>query len=199
MSAIAHISLDEYERIVAAGVFEARRLEFIRGEIREMSPKGNRHEDMVDQLDEWSHEALRGKGVRIRVQNSIRLPSLDTLPEPDLTWVIRHRYSRRKPGPEDIHLVIEVAETSLEYDLGDKAELYAAAGIRDYWVVDSVRWARCGASRPGRRPLPHDPVLFRQRGGSAAGISRCCLASRVAVGGIAAHSIHPPPRRRLPS
>jgi Uma2 family endonuclease len=136
MSAIAHISLDEYERIVAAGVFERRRLEFIRGEIREMSPKGNRHEDMVDQLDEWSHEALRGKVARIRVQNSIRLPSLETLPEPDLTWVVRHRYSRRKPGPEDVYLVIEVAETSLEYDLGDKAELYAAAGIRDYWVVD---------------------------------------------------------------
>jgi Uma2 family endonuclease len=128
--------MDEYERMAEAGVFERRRLEFIRGEVREMSPKGNRHEDMVDRLEDWSHEALRGKAVRIRVQNSLRLPAIDMVPEPDIAWVVRKNYSRRKPGPEDAYLVIEVAETSLEYDLGEKAELYAAAGIREYWVLD---------------------------------------------------------------
>jgi Uma2 family endonuclease len=93
---------------------------------------------MVDQLEDWSHEILRGKPVRIRIQNSIRLPSVDMLPEPDVAWVVRRRYSGRQPGPADIHLLIEAAETSLDYDLGEKAELYAAAGVRDYWVVDLI-------------------------------------------------------------
>jgi Uma2 family endonuclease len=138
MSIIAQISLEEYERMAAAGVFEGRRLEYVRGEIRQMSPKGDRHEDMVDWLEDWSHESVRGKPVRVRVQNSIRLAGLKTLPEPDLAWVVRRRYARRKPTEKDVYLIIEVAETSLDYDLGEKAELYAEAGIVDYWVVDLI-------------------------------------------------------------
>ena len=61
----------EYERIAETGGFGERRLEYIRGEVREMGPKGDRHEDMVDQLAEWSHEAVRGRPVRVRVQNSV--------------------------------------------------------------------------------------------------------------------------------
>jgi len=136
MSTIAQVSLEEYERMAAAGGFGQRRLEYIRGEVREMSPKGDRHEDMVDCLEEWSHEVVRGKPVRVRVQNSIRLSGILTLPEPDLAWVVRRRYSRRKPEASDVYLLIEVAETSLDYDLGEKAKLYAEAGICDYWVVD---------------------------------------------------------------
>lgn len=138
MSTIAQISLAEYERMAEAGVFEGRRLEYVRGEIREMSPKGDRHEDMVDWLDDWSHESVRGKPVRVRVQNSIRLSGLGTLPEPDLAWVVRRNYARGKPTEKDVYLIIEVAETSLDYDLGEKAELYAEAGIGDYWVVDLI-------------------------------------------------------------
>jgi Uma2 family endonuclease len=138
MSTIAQISLEEYERAAAAGVFEGRRLEYIRGEVREMSPKGDRHEDLVDCLAEWSHDVVRGKPVRVRVQSSIRLSGVLGLPEPDVVWVVRRRYSRRKPEAGDVYLLIEVAETSLSYDLGEKAEIYAEAGIRDYWVVDAA-------------------------------------------------------------
>jgi Uma2 family endonuclease len=154
MSTATHISFDEYEQMANAGVLEGRRIEYVRGEIREMSPKGNRHENIVDQLDEWSHESLRGQSVRIRVQNSIRLPEVATLPEPDIGWAVRKDYSRRKPGVEDLYLLIEVAESSLEYDMGEKAELYAAAGIRDYWVVDVA----------GERIVVHrDPAEGRYR------------------------------------
>ncbi len=137
MSTIAHISLEEYQRVAAADGFGSRRLEYIRGEIREMSPKGDRHEDLVDCLEEWSHEAVRGKPVRVRVQNSILLSGIPALPEPDVAWVVRGRYSRRKPEAKDVYLLIEVAESSLGYDLGEKADLYADAGIGDYWVVDA--------------------------------------------------------------
>ena len=54
-----------------AGAFGERRSEYIRGEVREMSPKGDRHEDMVDHLEEWSHDVVRGQSVRVRVQNSL--------------------------------------------------------------------------------------------------------------------------------
>ena len=53
-----------------------------------------------------------------------------------MAWVVRRDYSRRRPSAADVLLVIEVAESSLAYDAGEKADLYAAAGIADYWVVN---------------------------------------------------------------
>jgi len=89
-------------------------------------------------LEEWGHDCTRGTKIRIRVQNAIRLREGESVPEPDISWVVKRDYSRGKPGPEDILLVIEVAGSSLDQDLGEKSALYAAAGIRDYWVVDLV-------------------------------------------------------------
>jgi len=141
MSTIAHLSLAEYDRMVAAGVFDhgrRRRLEFIHGEIREMTPIGSEHEEAVDRLTEWSIRSLAAAKVRVRVQNSIGLPELESAPEPDIAWVVRRDYSRARPTAADVLLVIEVAESSLRYDSGEKADLYAAAGIADYWIVDLV-------------------------------------------------------------
>jgi Uma2 family endonuclease len=61
----------------------------------------------------------------------------DSQPVPDLVWITRRRYRDRLTGPADIRLVIEVAESSLAYDLGDKVALYAEQGIAEYWVVDT--------------------------------------------------------------
>ena len=139
MSTVAQLSLAQYDRMIEAGVFdqrERRRLEFIRGEIREMNPIGSRHEVVVDLLNEWSIQNLPAGLAWVRVQNSIGLPILESAPEPDVAWVARRDYSRGRPVAEDVLLVIEVAESSLKYDTGEKAELYATAGIADYWVVD---------------------------------------------------------------
>jgi len=139
VSTIARLSLADYDRMIEAGVFDQgrrRRLEFIRGEIREMSPIGSQHGEVVNRLTEWSYENLpRGK-ARVRVQDSIGLLSLESALEPDIAWVAPRDYSDGRPTAEDVLLVIEVAETSLEYDAGEKADLYAAAGIADYWVVN---------------------------------------------------------------
>jgi Uma2 family endonuclease len=134
----AKLSLEEYERMVNAGVFAGprRRLELINGEIREMSPIGDPHAEVVDRLDEWGHDYARGKPVRVRIQNAIRLPHAASSPEPDVSWVVKRNYWRGKPGPNDILLIIEVADSSLEEDTAEKAVLYAGAGIRDYWVVN---------------------------------------------------------------
>ena len=74
--------------------------------------------------------------MRVRVQNSIGIPKLDTAPEPDIAWVLRSDYSSGRPLGTDVLLIIEVADSSHEYDCGEKAEIYAAAGIADYWVVN---------------------------------------------------------------
>ena len=139
MSTIAQLSLAEYDRMIERGVFDhgkRRRLELIHGEIRDMTPIGSLHEEVVDRLNEWSITNLSQGDARVRVQNSIGLPSLQSAPEPDIAWVARRDYSRGRPAAEDVLLVVEVAETSLEYDTGEKADLYAAAGIADYWVVN---------------------------------------------------------------
>jgi Uma2 family endonuclease len=139
MSTVTHLTIAEYDRMISAGAFDPReqnRLELIYGELREMTPIGSEHEVIVDYLAEWSILSLpRGK-VRVRVQNSIGIPILDSAPEPDLAWVVRRDYRRGRPTGEDVLLVIEVSESTLRFDLGTKAELYAAADISDYWVVD---------------------------------------------------------------
>lgn len=139
MSTIARLPLADYDRMIEAGVFDQGRrcrLEFIQGEIREMTPIGSQHEEVVDKLLRWSAKNLPEEKIRVRVQNSIGLPNVESAPEPDVVWVSERSYAQDRPTAEDVLLVIEVAETSLEYDSGEKAELYAAAGIADYWVVD---------------------------------------------------------------
>jgi len=144
VSTIARLSLEQYDRMIEHGVFGRRgreRLEFIRGEIREMTPIGPEHEEVVDRLNEWSMEGVRGRNIRVRIQNSIGIPELESAPEPDIAWVIQRDYSQGRPTGTDVLLVIEVSESSLAYDTGEKADLYAAAGVGDYWVVNLVnRW-----------------------------------------------------------
>ncbi len=139
MSTIARLTLAQYDRMIERGVFEDeehRRLEFIRGEIREMNPIGSPHEVVVARLTEWSIRNLPEGRAWVRVQCSIGLPEVQSAPEPDLAWVGRRDYWEGRPTAEDVLLLIEVAETSLAHDCGEKAELYAAAGIADYWIVN---------------------------------------------------------------
>ena len=126
--------------MIAAGAFGPirRRLELVQGEIREMNSMGSLHEVIVDKLNEWSIKHLPSGLAWVRVQNSIGLPELDSAPEPDIAWVARRDYSKARPVAADVLLVIEVAESSLKYDRGEKADLYATAGIRDYWLVNLV-------------------------------------------------------------
>jgi Uma2 family endonuclease len=138
VSTIARLSLNEYDRMIEHGVFneeKRRRLEFIQGEIREMTPIGSMHEAVLDRLTEWSFENLPKRKVWVRVQESVGLPDVESAPQPDLAWVVRRDYSGGRPEAADVLLIIEVAESSLAYDRGEKADLYAAAGIADYWVV----------------------------------------------------------------
>ncbi len=140
MSTLAKISVPQYEVMIEHGVFDGRyrqRVELIRGEIRQMNPIGVEHANAVDILTEWSVKSLLGQPIRVRVQNPLLLPESDSAPEPDLAWVVKRDYARH-PLPDDVLLLIEVADSTLRADCGEKLELYAEAGIREYWVVNLV-------------------------------------------------------------
>lgn len=139
MSSLATFTLDEYQHMVACGAFvgpNEKRLELIRGELRMMIPQGAAHSEVVAQLNDWSHSAVDPQRVRIRIQSSVEIPNCASQPEPDVVWATARSYARRLPRPSDILLLMEVADRSLAYDRGEKRQLYAEAGVPEYWVVD---------------------------------------------------------------
>lgn len=140
MSSLLHITIADFDCMIAAGMFDPpndRRVELIEGELREMSPVGNEHAEIVDLLNHWSFEVIAtGKKFRVRCQQPLGIPELESVPYPDLAWVKEQNYREQKPTPDDVLLLIEVAQSSLRYDRGAKARLYAAAGIQDYWIVN---------------------------------------------------------------
>jgi Uma2 family endonuclease len=130
-------TVDEYYRMAEAGIFtEDDRVELIDGEIIEMSAIGVRHMGCVNRATALFIEAL-GRRVVVSPQNPILL-SIWTEPQPDLV-VLKPRddfYGSKKPEPDDVLLVIEVADTSLAYDRDVKVPRYAAAGVPEVWIED---------------------------------------------------------------
>jgi Uma2 family endonuclease len=139
MGNVARISVPEYERIIATGVFDGknkRRIELIRGELREMTPIGSTHAMILNRLNHWSFEIGASEQAWIRVQDPVAFLPIETEPEPDLVWAVLKDYTDRNPEAADVLLLVEVADSSLRYDRGEKSEIYAAAGIKEYWLVD---------------------------------------------------------------
>jgi len=122
----------EYERLVAEGAFEDERVELLGGVIVEMSPRDPRHDFAIERLNARLVELGRGR-ASVRPQLSF-VASDDSVPEPDLALVPVADYSAAHPT--NALLVIEVANASLRKDRSIKAEIYARAGVPEYWVVD---------------------------------------------------------------
>jgi Uma2 family endonuclease len=122
----------EYERTVEAGLFRGEHVELIRGIIVQMSPQKAAHAVLVQVLTRMLVLGL-GRRAEVRVQLPFAVGT-HSLPEPDLAVVAAARFG--DPHPDRAFLIIEVAETSLAEDRGDKAELYAEAGVPEYWIVN---------------------------------------------------------------
>ena len=142
MSAILYpqkhpISAEEYLRMGEAGVFAPEaRLELIEGEIVEMAPIDPPHAGRVNKLN-WLFGRRAGDKAIVSVQHPVII-SDRSVPQPDLA-LLKPRtdfYTDSHPKASDVYLVVEVADTTLSYDLRTKVPLYAHCGIPEVWVVD---------------------------------------------------------------
>ncbi len=118
---------------------EDARVELVEGEIVEMSPIGSRHAWCVARLTSLLVGAAGGRAV-VWPQNPVELDD-HSEPQPDLALLRPDVETGANPGPEDLLLVVEVADSSLAFDRRVKAPLYARAGIPLLWIVDLP--ARC--------------------------------------------------------
>ncbi len=140
LPATRRFTVDEYYKMVEAGILgEDDRVELIEGEILEMAPIGPLHADEVEDLFRLFVVQFANR-AKVRSQNPVRLSQI-LEPEPDVALLRlaseRSRsYRADHPTAEDVLLIVEVADSSLEYDLGRKARLYARHGIPELWVVD---------------------------------------------------------------
>lgn len=128
------LSIDKYEQMIRAGILtENDRVELIRGELLDKMPIGDAHVEVVNRLNRMFVKLL-DESVTVSVQNPLVL--VDSEPEPDLALYTRRAGGKARPG--DVHLVIEVADSSLEFDRTVKLPLYAEAGIRELWIVNLI-------------------------------------------------------------
>ena len=134
--AIAKWTMREYHRMIEAGVLDERHVEFLNGEIVEMSPEREPHAHFRGDAADHLRDLLRGR-ARIRQAAPITLPD-DSEPEPDIAIVqdLGDEYLTHHPYPENIFWVIEFSHTSLSKDLEVKTKVYAGVRIREYWVVN---------------------------------------------------------------
>jgi Uma2 family endonuclease len=131
-----YFNVDQYHRMAEVGLLsEDSRVELIEGEILEMSPIGSTHGGTVKRASTLLNRILADL-VIVSVQDPIRLDDFSE-PQPDLA-LLRPRkdfYSKSHPTPDDVLVVIEVADSSVEYDRAVKLPLYARAGIPEAWLM----------------------------------------------------------------
>jgi Uma2 family endonuclease len=128
-------SIEEYEKMAATGILaQDDRVELIDGEIVEMSPIGDPHAAAVINLTHLLVPRV-GDQARVAVQGPVRVPPR-SIPQPDLALLRPRSYWHEGATTPDALLVIEVSDTSLQYDRTVKLRLYARAAIPEYWIVD---------------------------------------------------------------
>lgn len=131
------LTVTDYHRMGDTGILEPDdRVELISGEVLDMSPIGSLHAAFVAALAEH-FSRVSARTCTVWSQNPIRLGDMSE-PQPDITLVKPRTdfYAAAHPTADDVLLIVEVAETSLAYDLGVKVPLYAQHGIPEVWVID---------------------------------------------------------------
>ena len=130
-------TVNDYHVMIDAGILtEDHRVELVRGEIIAMAPIGDLHASCVDRLVDLLIEQLRRRAL-IRVQSPVRVDEYTEF-QPDVMLLERHDdyYSSGPPRPEHVFLMMEVSNTSTQYDRNVKVPIYARAGIQEVWLID---------------------------------------------------------------
>lgn len=145
----------EYDGLLSSGLLDCPRLELIEGELIDKTRKKRAHVNSLTLLLGWLLEVFGARFVNPAAPIDVAPednPSNE--PEPDLIVLKRDlsHFTNENPRPQDLQLVVEVADSTLGFDLTTKAAVYARAGIVEYWVLDIA----------GRRMIVHrDPQMGR--------------------------------------
>jgi Uma2 family endonuclease len=139
-------SVAEIEEMVKVGILADERFELIGGEVVPMSPKGIRHERVKGTLAKYWYQRLP-PGIEMIQETTFRLDE-DTFVEPDFVF-FRASEGLANLKPETCLLAVEVADSSLLYDLHRKAHLYATFAVREVWVINAQTLLTHVHRRPG--------------------------------------------------
>ncbi len=130
-------SLEEWHELVNSGLLAGKPVEFLEGEIIEVSPEGVEHSYTNDSVVKYLRSILSGL-ADVRESHPITLDNSE--PEPDIAVVRLPEtiYRQHHPYPQDIYWLIEISSRTLKKDLEQKIITYARNGIPEYWVIDLV-------------------------------------------------------------
>jgi Uma2 family endonuclease len=131
-------SFASYERLIDAGILrQSHGVELIRGEILEKPPNSELHAACVRKLTQLFGVRFAGRAV-VSIQNPVRLT--DSEPEPDVSLlaVREDYYATAHPEPQDVLLLVDVADASIDFDRDIKREIYAENGVAEFWILNLV-------------------------------------------------------------
>lgn len=135
MANLTKWSVADYHQMREKGILNNRRCELINGEIWDMPLESTLHRFVNDRGAEYIRKIIKNKAEvfeahPITLSNSEPEPDIAIVKLPDTAYLSHHPY------PEDIYWLIEIADSTLNYDLEVKQKIYAQAGIKEYWIID---------------------------------------------------------------
>ncbi len=128
---------EQYHQMGESGILTpCDRVELIEGEIVQMSPMGSRHAGCINRLNQLLSASLASQAI-VSVQTPVSLSDYSE-PQPDFA-ILKPRqdfYVEEHPRPQDVLVLVEVSDSTIDYDRTEKAPLYARSGIQELWIVD---------------------------------------------------------------
>lgn len=135
--ALHRFSAEDYHKLAEVGILASdARVELLDGEIHDMSPIGPFHGGITKRLNRLFSSRAKGRWI-LSVQDAVGLDKYSE-PQPDVTLLkpAPDDYTTHHPSPDDVLLLIEVADSSLELDRSRKIPLYARAAIPEVWIIN---------------------------------------------------------------
>lgn len=128
-------SIEDWHQLVDSGVLEDKNVELLNGDIVTMSPEREEHSYTNDDVAEYLRELLRGL-AKIRESHPITLDNSEPEPDIAIARLPKTIYLQHHPYAEDIYWLVEISNATLNFDLNQKADVYAQNLIQEYWVID---------------------------------------------------------------
>jgi Uma2 family endonuclease len=130
------LTIEEYHRLGEAGILHPNdRIELIDGLLVQMAPIGPEHQFIVEELNDIFSKQKKGR-FKVGPGRPIPIPDFNE-PQPDMVLFKTGAGTRtRHPSPQELFLVLEVSDTTVQYDSGKKLRAYENAQIPEYWIVD---------------------------------------------------------------